>query len=101
MHSQAANADAPHNNQSTKPYKGRAVEQIYNTYCIACHMSGVAGAPRFGHAEDWQPHVDKGIEVLLEHVITGFKAMPPRGICSDCSDEELLHTIHYMIDQSQ
>lgn len=88
-------------NTTAQPYSGRPVTQIYNTYCIACHVNGVAGAPRIGHAEEWQPRIDKGIDTLLANAIKGFNAMPPRGICSNCSDEELRHTILYMIDQSQ
>lgn len=88
-------------NTTAQPYSGRPVTQIYNTYCIACHVNGVAGAPRIGHAEEWQPRIDKGIDTLLANAIKGFNAMPPRGICSNCSDEELRRTILYMIDQSQ
>jgi cytochrome c5 len=88
-------------NTTAQSYSGRPVTQIYNTYCIACHVNGVAGAPRIGHAEEWQPRIDKGIDTLLANAIKGFNAMPPRGICSNCSDEELRHTILYMIDQSQ
>ncbi|GGN29982.1 MULTISPECIES: c-type cytochrome [Marinomonas] len=97
LHSQASGET----NTTAQPYSGRPVTQIYNTYCIACHVNGVAGAPRIGHAEEWQPRIDKGIDTLLANAIKGFNAMPPRGICSNCSDEELRHTILYMIDQSQ
>ena len=38
---------------------------------------------------------------MLKNVIHGIGAMPPKGICSDCTDEELKHTIQYMINQSQ
>ncbi|WP_232827793.1 c-type cytochrome [Marinomonas shanghaiensis] len=86
--------------QASQPYSGRPVTEIYNTYCIACHMSGVAGAPRFGQYEDWQPRIDKGMDTLLEHVIKGFNAMPPKGLCFDCNESEIAETIHYMIDNS-
>ncbi|WP_235075901.1 c-type cytochrome [Marinomonas profundimaris] len=79
----------------------RSGEQTFNTYCIACHMSGVAGAPRFGNHEDWQPRIDKGLDTLLKDAISGFRAMPPKGLCFDCSDDELKHAIEYMIDNSQ
>ena len=29
----------------------------------------------------------KGMEALVQHVTQGFKAMPPRGLCMDCSVE--------------
>lgn len=76
-------------------------EQVFNTYCIACHMSGVAGAPKFGNHADWQPRIDKGIDLLLTGAINGIKAMPPRGLCFDCNDDELKSAIEYIIDNSQ
>ncbi|WP_240537171.1 c-type cytochrome [Marinomonas flavescens] len=84
-----------------KEYTGRAGEKIYNTYCIACHSTGAAGAPRVGNIKEWQPHIAKGMDTLLKDAIKGVGAMPPRGICSNCTDEELKHTIQYMIDKSQ
>tara|TARA_R110001632_G_scaffold60284_3_gene146412 strand:- start:88411 stop:88746 length:336 start_codon:yes stop_codon:yes gene_type:complete len=79
----------------------RSGEQVFNTYCVACHMSGVAGAPRFGNHEDWQPRIDKGLDTLLKVAISGIKAMPPKGLCFDCSDDELKLAIEYMIDNSK
>jgi cytochrome c5 len=79
----------------------RSGEQVFNTYCVACHMSGVAGAPKFGNHADWQPRIEKGIDTLLKDAISGIKAMPPRGLCFDCSDDELKFAIEYMIDNSK
>jgi cytochrome c5 len=79
----------------------RSGEQTFNTYCVACHMSGVAGAPKFGDQADWQPRIDKGIDTLLKDAISGIKAMPPRGLCFDCNDDELKLAIEYMIDNSK
>ncbi|MCW4630924.1 MULTISPECIES: c-type cytochrome [Marinomonas] len=87
-------------NTTAQPYSGRPVTQIYNTYCIACHVNGVAGAPRIGHAEEWQPRIEKGIDTLLKNATNGFKAMPPKGLCFDCSEDELRGAIQYMIDNS-
>lgn len=87
--------------ENTDNYAGRAPEKIYNTYCIACHASGAAGAPRVGHADEWAPHIAKGMDTLLKDAISGIGAMPPRGICSNCTDDELKHTIQYMIDKSK
>lgn len=79
----------------------RPADQIYNTYCIACHASGVANAPKFGSQIDWLPHIEKGMSTLLLNTTKGINAMPPKGLCFDCSDSELQHTIQYMIDNSQ
>lgn len=89
------------NTEKESAYSGRAPEKIYNTYCIACHSTGAAGAPRIGNAKEWKPHIAKGMDTLLKDAIKGIGAMPPRGICTNCSDEELQHTIQYMVDKSQ
>ncbi|WP_137170411.1 cytochrome c5 family protein [Marinomonas sp. FW-1] len=78
----------------------RSGETLYNRFCIACHMNGVAGAPKMGHAEDWQPRIEKGIDTLLKDATSGYKAMPPKGLCFDCSEDELRDAIQYMIDKS-
>lgn len=78
----------------------RSGESLYNSYCIACHMNGVAGAPKLGNKADWQPRIEKGIETLLKDATNGFKAMPPKGLCFDCSESELRGAIQYMIDKS-
>ncbi|WP_249344364.1 cytochrome c5 family protein [Marinomonas sp. CT5] len=78
----------------------RSGESLFNSFCIACHMNGVAGAPKFGNKADWQPRIEKGIDTLLNHATTGFKAMPPKGLCANCTEDELRSAIQYMIDKS-
>ncbi|RUO23678.1 cytochrome c5 family protein [Aliidiomarina iranensis] len=76
----------------------RSGEAVYNQACAACHAGGVLNAPRTGNAEDWEPRIAKGMDTLLEHSINGFNAMPPRGTCMNCSDDEILAAIEYMIE---
>ena len=79
----------------------RSGEEIYNKFCTACHSVGVAGAPKFGNAGDWAPRIAKGYETLLSNAINGINAMPPRGTCANCSDQELQSAIEYMANSSQ
>lgn len=79
----------------------RSGEDIYNSKCTTCHTSGAAGAPILGKAGDWTERVSKGIDVLYANAISGFKGMPPKGLCFDCSDEELKASVDYMIDNSK
>ncbi len=74
----------------------QAVVDRYNKSCIACHASGAAGAPRTGVAADWEPRIAKGMDVLLAHTTNGFNAMPPKGMCFDCSDADFTALIEYM-----
>jgi len=75
-------------------------KEIYNTKCVACHGSGVMGAPKLGTASDWEPRVAKGEESLFSNAINGFNAMPPKGTCADCSDDEIKQTVKYMVENS-
>lgn len=79
----------------------RAGEAVYNAACVACHATGVAGAPKFGNATDWAPRIDKGVDALLSSVVNGLNAMPPRGTCGNCSDAELRNAVEYMVSNSQ
>lgn len=78
-----------------------AGKKRYDTNCQMCHATGLAGAPKFGDKAAWAPRIKKGVPTLLNTVIKGLNAMPPRGACPTCSDEELKMTIQYMIDQAK
>jgi cytochrome c5 len=79
----------------------RSGEQVYQTACAACHGTGAAGAPKFGDAAAWAPRAEKGMDTLLNHAVNGFNAMPPKGLCADCSDDELKAAIEYMVGHSK
>lgn len=72
---------------------------IFNKACTACHATGVAGAPKMGDKAAWQPRIARGLDLLLQTVINGKGAMPPRGTCMDCSDDDLKVAIEYMLVQ--
>lgn len=74
----------------------RTGEQVYNAACTACHSIGVAGAPKKGDAAAWKARMAQGESTVLNHAIHGLNAMPPKGTCGDCSDDELLAAIHFM-----
>ncbi|CAH9055374.1 hypothetical protein PSECIP111951_02790 [Pseudoalteromonas holothuriae] len=76
------------------PTGPRSGEQVYQASCFACHGTGALGAPK--SADDWAIRVAKGSDVLLDHAINGFNAMPPRGTCMDCSDDEISAAIDFM-----
>jgi cytochrome c5 len=74
----------------------QAVVDRYNKTCLVCHAAGVAKAPKTGSAEDWKPHLAKGTDKLVLSVKNGMGAMPPRGMCNDCSDADYKALIAYM-----
>lgn len=79
----------------------RSGEDIYGSKCIACHGSGAAGAPKLGDAGAWGARIGKGTDVLYTNAIKGFKGMPAKGLCADCSDDEIKSAVDYMVAKSQ
>ena len=75
-------------------------EQVFDKHCAMCHKTGAAGAPVFGDKASWAPHIAKGEATLYQSAINGFQAMPPRGMCTDCTDAELEATVRYMVNHS-
>ncbi|MCB1682932.1 MAG: c-type cytochrome [Pseudomonadales bacterium] len=79
-----------------------AGEDTYNRYCFSCHAAGVAGAPKTGDVEAWAPRIAKGPELLLSASKSGVPpGMPPMGLCTSCSDEEMAAAIEYMVSRSR
>jgi cytochrome c5 len=76
-------------------------EQVYNQYCGTCHAAGVAGAPLLGNAEAWQPRIAQGMDTLWDHTLNGLNAMPAKGTCMNCSDEELRAAMEHMVEAAQ
>ena len=68
----------------------------YGKSCAMFHESGAAGAPKTGDVKAWEPRLAKGMDVLMESVKNGLNAMPPTGLCSDCTNEEYQALINYM-----
>ena len=54
-------------------------EAVYAAQCVACHASGVAGAPKFGDTAAWAPRIATGYEALLNSVLKGKGAMGAQG----------------------
>jgi cytochrome c5 len=74
---------------------------IYDTYCMACHAMGVAGAPKYGDAEAWSARIAQGKETLYEHSLNGYQGdagiMPAKGGFTNLSDEEVTAAVDHMV----
>jgi cytochrome c5 len=68
----------------------------YDKSCKVCHDAGAAGAPKIGDAEAWAPRLAKGMDALVASVNKGLNAMPPKGMCFDCTDADYAALIQYM-----
>ena len=76
----------------------RSGADIYAKSCVACHTSGVLGAPKLQDAADWAPRLEKGFDVVWQNAIKGINAMPPKGTCSSCSDDDIKAAVEHMIE---
>ncbi len=80
---------------------GGAGKEVYSTACFACHATGAAGAPKLADKAAWAPRIEKGMDVLNEHALKGFNAMPPKGGHMHRSDAEIIAAVQYMVDGSK
>ena len=81
---------------------GFNAQQKYMSSCFACHSTGAAGAPRVGSgmSVEWESRLEKGLDAVVQNAINGINTMPAKGLCFDCSDEDLRAIVEYMIDSS-
>lgn len=76
--------------------------KTYQSTCFACHGTGAAHSPEVGDIIEWEIRLEKGLDTLIQNTINGLNGiMPPRGLCADCSDEQLKEIVEYMIESSQ
>ena len=81
--------------------KAKSGEEVYNGACVACHGAGIAGAPKTGDKAIWAPRIAQGMNVLYEHAIKGFKAMPAKGGQVALSDDEVKASVDYQVAKSK
>lgn len=74
-------------------------EKIYQTSCSACHLTGIANAPKLGDREIWQQKIETGFDKMVEAVVNGKGAMPPNAGNPKLTKSEISKTIEWMIKQ--
>ena len=74
----------------------RSGEEVFNGTCTSCHTVGIAGAPKKGDVAAWSKRLAKGFAETLAVAKKGLNAMPAKGLCMDCSDDELSAAIKFM-----
>lgn len=74
-----------------------SAEDKYSQKCAMCHASGAAGAPIVGKADQWSDRIAQGMDTLYGNAINGVGAMPPKGTCMDCSDDQIKAIVDFMI----
>lgn len=83
---------------STGGGAAKSPDDIIATHCNACHGVGLLNAPKIGDAAAWKERADHqgGLDGLLAKAITGLNAMPAKGTCGDCTNDELKGAIQKM-----
>ena len=86
---------------TTLPATAALAEQsgkdIYTKTCAICHATGIAGAPRYGHAGDWGPRLAGGMARVYNTALKGSpKGMPAKGGVPGYSDAEVKSAVDYM-----
>ena len=71
-------------------------KKIYDSTCVACHGTGVAGAPKAGDKAAWAPRLKTGMKSLYADALKGKNGMPPKGGNTALSDDELKAAVDYL-----
>jgi cytochrome c5 len=70
---------------------------LYTNVCSACHIAGVANAPKLGDKAAWAPRLAAGVDGLAASVIKGKGAMPPKGGAAAATEAEIKAVVSYMV----
>ena len=73
-------------------------QAVYDRSCGVCHNGQIPTAPQKGDKAAWEPRLAKGMDVLVQSVTNGLTAMPPRGLCMDCTAEDYQAVIKLMTE---
>lgn len=84
-----------------EPKADRSGEVVYKKYCLGCHSTGAAGAPKLGDEAAWKARIAKGQDALYASAKNGVPAtaMMAKGTCANCNDAELQAAVDYMVSK--
>ena len=87
----------------TAPAKPAAVDgkAVYDQTCVACHAVSVAGSPRLGDKAAWAPRLAQGMDALVQSVLKGKGAMPPKAGNAALTEAQVRAAVEFMISQSK
>lgn len=83
---------------------GFDAEAKYMASCFACHSTGAAGAPKVAagsYDDQWAARMEQGMDQVVQNAINGKGAMPAKGLCFDCNDDDIRALVEYMVESSQ
>ena len=74
---------------------------VYDKTCVACHAQSVAGSPKLGDKAAWGPRIQQGMDTLVQSVVKGKGAMPPKAGNPALTDAEIRAAVDFMVSQSK
>jgi cytochrome c5 len=78
----------------------RSAADIVKNTCSACHQTGAANAPKLGDNAAWAPRIKQGLNTLIQSVVKGKGAMPPKAGDASLSDTEIHNAVVLMANQA-
>lgn len=84
----------PKSENAEPEHPGKA---LYAKKCDSCHSSMAA----IGDKEEWADRIAKGMDTLYKNAIDGFGGMPPKGMATDLSDDQVKEIVDYMVEASK
>lgn len=76
-------------------------KDVYFQVCLVCHQTGRVSAPRVGASGSWYNRIkNEGIETLYQRTIDGFNNMPRLGACVNCTNNDIISAVNYMLKES-
>lgn len=82
-----------------EPYTG---EQLDAQLCAGCHLAGVLGAPKEDDRAAWSQRMQAagGIDGLINAVVNGKGAMPPKAGDQSLTEDEIRGAVEYMLKKA-
>jgi cytochrome c5 len=73
----------------------------YEAVCSACHLGGLAGAPKTGDKAAWSARMAQGKDALYASALKGKGVMPAKGGNPALSDDNVKAAVDYLVSQIQ
>ena len=74
---------------------------VYEQTCVACHAQSVAGSPKLGDKAAWAPRLKAGTDALVQSVLKGKGAMPPKAGNAALNEAQVRAAVVFMVSQSK
>ena len=85
-------------NQETSTKEEAVGKKVYERFCVVCHRDGLVGAPKFQDDHAWKSRLaGRKLEELVATAVKGLNAMPAKGTCYECNEEDIKSAVEYML----